>query len=427
MRIHYFLHSLTWRTVGAGLGSLLFCLAANAQGIATEAVFSKFKDRLVQIRIIDTSTNAQSTLGSGFFIDKSGTIITNYHVISKHVFKPKQYRIEYVMHDASVHPAQLVNIDVVHDLAVLDGQQSTTPYLNLMDHTINKGERIYTLGNPLDLGMTIVESTYNGLTDDTMHERIMLSGALNPGMSGGPSITEDGTVIGVNVAATGTNIGFLVTATFLKKLLQHKPKFDSGNFIDRVREQLLVNQADYMHALLAKPFKGKMLGDYVVPDKLAPYLNCWGDTDEENKPYRGSSTICAIKNDIFLNQHFSTGEIRYSHHYFSGEKMNNYRFYFVMQQYFTNPGISLTGNKEDVTEFNCMTDFVEQDKLRFKVAFCLREYKKIKGVYDMMLNAASVSEDNQGLVTTLTLGGISYDNAVAFGKEYLRAFKWNRR
>lgn len=418
--------SRRWRSVCTGLSLCLFYVVANAQSLSTDTVFGKFKDRLVQIRIVDTSTNAQSTIGSGFFIDKYGTIITNYHVISKHIFKPEQYRIEYVMHDARVHQAQLVNIDVVHDLAVLDGKQVPTPHLNLIEHTIRKGERIYTLGNPLDLGMTIVESTYNGLTDDTMHERILLSGALNPGMSGGPSIMEDGTVIGVNVAATGTNIGFLVPATFLKKLVPHDYKPGAVNFVDLVRKQLLANQNEYMHALLANPFKSKPLGDFAVPDKLAPYLNCWGDTDEENKPYRGSSTICAIKNDIFLNQHFSTGEIRYSHHYFSASKMNSYRFYHVMQQYFANPSITLSGNKEDVTEFNCITDFVAQTNLRFKVAFCLREYKKIKGVYDMVLNAASVSEEQQGLVTILTLGGVSYDNAVAFGKEYLRTFKWNR-
>ena len=49
-----------------------------------------------------------------------------------------------------------------------------------------KGERIYAMGNPLDLGFTIVEGTYNGLVDKSYDERIHFSGAINPGMSGGP-------------------------------------------------------------------------------------------------------------------------------------------------------------------------------------------------------------------------------------------------
>jgi hypothetical protein len=331
------------------------------------------------------------------------------------------------MHDGSVHPAKLINIDVIHDLAVLDGMQLPTPHLELADNGIRKGERIFTLGNPLDLGMTIVESTYNGLTDDTMDERILLSGALNPGMSGGPSLTQDGLVVGVNVAATGNNIGFLVPEKFLKPLLetQHQTAFKDP--LAEVRRQLLANQDDYIHALLAKPFPRKELGDYSVPDKLAAYLNCWGDTDQDNKPYRGSSTFCSIKNDIFLNQHFSSGEIRYSHHYFNGEHMNTLRFYQVLQQYFSNPGVVLSGDKEDVTEYNCHGDFVTHANLPLKVVFCVREYKRFRGIYDTVLTAATLNQNRQGLVTTLVLGGVSYDNAVKFGKAYLRTLTWNRR
>ena len=409
-------------------GALLLCLLAYSTysaAVETQAIFSHYKDRLLQIRIVDTSTNAQSTLGSGFFVDRLGTIVTNYHVVSKHIFDPKQYRIEYVMHDGQVHPARLDNIDVIHDLAVLDGQIHSTPHLELAGTDINKGERIYTLGNPLDLGMTIVESTYNGLTDDTMHERILLAGSLNPGMSGGPSLTHAGLVVGVNVAATGNNIGFLVPVKFLRKLLDAHSKTANADLLAEVRRQLLTNQDDYMHALLAKPFARKQLGDYTVPDKLAEYLNCWGDSNQENKPYRGSSTFCSIKNDIFLNQRFATGEIRYSHHYFTGENMNTFRFYQVLQQYFSNPGVVLSGGKEDVTEYNCHSDFVTNKSMRLKVAFCLREYKQFRGIYDAVLTAATLTEDHQGLVTTLVLGGVSYDNAVNFSKTYLGTLAWN--
>lgn len=411
------------------LACLVVCLLGGvlpAAAVETKTVFSQYQDRLLQIRIIDTDTNSQSTIGSGFFVDKVGTIVTNYHVVSKHIFKPSQYRIEYVLHDGSAHQAKLINIDVIHDLAVLDSERLPTPFLTLASDDISKGERIYTLGNPLDLGMTIVESTYNGLTDDTMHERILLSGALNPGMSGGASLTHDGHVVGVNVAATGNNIGFLVPVKFLKKLLAIPAQPDKTDFIAIARTQLLANQDDYIRGLLGKPLPTKKLGDYSVPDKIAPYLNCWGDTDEEKKPYRGSTSLCSVKNDIFLNQRHSSGEIRYSHHYFGGEQMNTFRFYATMQQFFSNPGITLSGGKHDVTEFNCQSDFVATGELRFKTALCLREYKKFRGVYDMVLTAATLTEDKQGLVTTLVLGGISYENAIAFGKAYLGAFTWNR-
>lgn len=404
---------------------MLVGISVSAQAVPTKTVFNQYKDRLLQIRIVDVATNAQATLGSGFFIDRSGTIVTNYHVISKHIYKPDQYRIEFVMHDGEVHQATLVNIDVIHDLAILDGDRINSPHLEFSRESLSKGERIYTLGNPLDLGMTIVESTYNGVTDDTMHERILLSGALNPGMSGGPSITEDGIIVGINVAATGNNIGFLVPVKFLQKLLEQQIKTKIDNFTDVVRRQLLTNQNDYINTILSKPLPTKKLGDYVVPDKIASYLDCWGDTDDANKPYRGSTTLCAIKNDIFLSAHHSTGEVRYSHHYISAEQMNRFRFYSIMQQYFSNPGITLSGTKDDVTDYQCQTDFVTHDKLKLKVAFCLREFRNLRGLYDMVLSAATLTEDNQGVVTTLVLGGVSSDNAIAFGKAYLGTLAWN--
>ena len=92
---------------------------------------------------------------------------------------------------------------------------------------LSKGERLYSMGNPLDLGFTIIEGTYNGLVDRTYNDRVHFSGALNPGMSGGPTVTAEGQVVGVNVATRrgGQLLSFLVPARYAAALLQ------------RVREQ----------------------------------------------------------------------------------------------------------------------------------------------------------------------------------------------
>lgn len=410
--------------------SLAFLLPASMSSVhaqMTETVFDQFKNRLLQIRIIDKATNSKSTIGSGFFIDAHGTIATNYHVISKHVFKPEKYRIEYVTYDNQVHPAELLNIDVIHDLALLSSDSMDTPFLQLREQPLNKGVRIYTLGNPLDLGMTIVEGTYNGLTDDTMHERILLAGALNPGMSGGPSITANGAIVGVNVATAGNSIGFLVPEKFLRHLLETSREKKSQDYMQVIRQQLLDNQNLYIKSLLDAPFPTKKLDDYSVPAKLASYINCWGDSADNHGPYTTADDYCAIKNDIFLNQRMSTGEIRYTHHLIKSDKMNTIRFYNLMQDYFANPETSLSGSKDDFTEFQCKTDLLQKDKLRLKTAFCLRRYKAFEDVYDMVLHSASIVQKHEGLVTTLVLSGISYENAIAFGKAYLESLAWKPR
>ena len=401
--------------------------AVHAQAAKTEDVFRSFKDRLLQIRIIDKSTNSKSTIGSGFYIDTDGTIATNYHVISKHVFKPEQYRIEYVTHDNQIYPAKLLHVDVIHDLALLSGDFTDTPFLHIRDVPLDKGVRIYTLGNPLDLGMTIVEGTYNGVTDDTMHERILLSSALNPGMSGGPSIDEEGAIVGVNVATAGNSIGFLVPAKFLSTLIMEHKTATNKDFIDIIRQQLYENQNRYMTALLAKPFPTKQLGDFMIPARIADYITCWGDSRDADGPYKKSNSYCATKNDIYLNNRLSTGDIKYTHINLESEDMNAFRFAALMQSSFSTPSTSLGSHKDDHTEYQCKTDFVLQNDIKLKVAFCLREYKKFRGIYDMVLNAASLTDKRKGFVTTLVLAGVSYENAVSFSQHYLETFSWKRQ
>jgi len=407
--------------------ALLLTSAVPARAVTTETVFNKYKDRLLQVRIIDKATNSKSVIGSGFYIDSRGTIATNYHVVSRKVFKPKEYRIEYVTEDGQAHPAHLLNIDVIHDLALLRGQSTNTPELYLHSQHLEKGERIYTLGNPLDLGMTIVEGTYNGLTDDTMSERILLASALNPGMSGGPSITSNGYIVGVNVATAGNSIGFLVPEKFLRGLLHAGTIQSAQDYMQVIRQQLLDNQDQYIKALLQKPFPVKQLESYSVPGRLASYINCWGDSDDDHGPYSTADDFCAVKNNIFLNSRMTTGEIRYNQHLIKSKQLNRIRFYSLMQEYFAHPQASLSGDKDDFTEFQCKTDFVQNGALRLKTAFCLRRYKAFEGLYDVLLHSASVTENQRGLVSTLVLTGVSYDNAVAFGKAYLESLAWKPR
>ena len=75
---------------------------------------------------------------------------------------------------------------MLHDLAVLRPVQPPAegvPALALRPpgHPLAQGERIYSLGNPLDVGFAITEGTYNGLVQRSFYPRIFFGGALNPG------------------------------------------------------------------------------------------------------------------------------------------------------------------------------------------------------------------------------------------------------
>ena len=55
---------------------------------------------------------------------------------------------------------------------------------------------------------------------------------------------------------------------------------------------------------------------------------------------------------------------------------------------------------------------------------CLRAYKKLPGLYDLVLRAATVEADEEGVVTTLVLAGFSSKNALALARRYLEAVQW---
>ena len=94
--------------------------AAAAPGaLQTDQVFRRFADRVAQVRIVDQAAGSKSVIGSGFFADAPGYLVTNYHVVSDIVHHPEQYRAELVRDDGSTQSLRLLNLDVIHDLAIL--------------------------------------------------------------------------------------------------------------------------------------------------------------------------------------------------------------------------------------------------------------------------------------------------------------------
>ena len=171
----------------------MFCSIAHSQQTA-QNLFGQHRTALYQIKIIELESGNKSSIGSGFQIDTSGNVVTNYHVVSEYVYNPDKFRIEYLAHDGSQGDLQLVDVDVVNDLAlvrkvVLSKQESAFP----IAHSLPKqGSAIYSLGNPHDLGMIVVPGTFNGLKKSSFYQRIHFTGSINPGMSGGPVVNELG-------------------------------------------------------------------------------------------------------------------------------------------------------------------------------------------------------------------------------------------
>jgi serine protease Do len=402
-------------------------LAAQRQSIATSEVFSRYAERVVKIQVIETGSAAKATIGSGFFVSATGDVITNYHVISKLIHDPERYRAELIDVSGAVHPVTVQGVDVVHDLAVLMTEVRPRAYFSLGRVSVAQGNRLYSLGHPEDLGLSIVEGTYNGHLPHTRHARIHFTGSLNPGMSGGPTITHEGRVVGINVATAGNQLSFLVPverAVALVERVVARGEDPPGRTLEDIGRQLRDHQEAYLRDMFAGETKTVQLGPYRLITEPAPFFRCWADaTRRQELPYETVRHQCSTDDQLFIAGDQSTGVVDLEHELLSTRKLNPAQFFSLYTNIFTTdntPG----GEEEHVTSWRCGTRNVRNASLPMRAVLCLRRYRKLGELYDGVLKVAVLGRNDSGLVSTLTMSGVSFENVDRLARRYLEKISW---
>ena len=403
---------------------------------AAERVYDLSKPRILQIRTLLQAAGRQSGLGSGFLVSADGLAITNYHVVSQFALDPKTYRLEYLAPDGAKGTLQLLAFDVPHDLAVVKVERAGLPFFDFdpraLEDRLPKGERIYAMGNPLDLGFTIIEGTYNGLVDKSYDERIHFSGAINPGMSGGPVAGNDGKIVGVNVAKRldGEQVGFLVPARFAAALLERARK-GPPLVVDKAREevgrQLDGWQASFYESLKGQGFRSSNYGPYRGLESAAPWMTCWASTNADQLPKPRTAvntTRCSSATGIFVSDKILTGRVDVSYSYYKSIDLNAFQFSKELSQ--RSWGFDRSGGKR-LTEQECRDDFLAAGngaRPPLRATWCMRAYREFEGLYNVTLLALTQDRSREALLAQLSMQGVSYANAVALGRRFLEAIEW---
>ena len=82
-----------------------------------------------------------------------------------------------------------------------------------------------------------------------------------------------------------------------------------------------------------------------------------------------------------------------------------------------------------LTEQECHDDFVGgagAGRPALRATWCMRAYREFEGLYNVRLLALTQDRDREALLAQLTMQGVSYANAVAFGRRFLEAIRWAR-
>jgi S1-C subfamily serine protease len=187
--------------------------------------------RVVPSQPSPTQPLPQQALGSGFVIDKTGHIVTNYHVIEG------ADEIEVSFSNQDTLTAKLVGSDPSTDIAVLRVEASSrglTPLEFGDSDEVRVGDPVVAIGNPFGLARSasagivsaVQERTITAPNGYPIDHVIQTDAAINSGNSGGPLLNAQGEVIGVNSqisTAEGSRgnvgIGFAVPSNTVKNVV----------------------------------------------------------------------------------------------------------------------------------------------------------------------------------------------------------------
>ena len=408
-------------------------------------LFLRYKERLLQVRVLLASASEQSALGSGFVVRSEGAqgalVLTNYHVVSSLAVEPQKYRIE--LRGANEHKvaAKLVAVDVVHDLAVLRTEPAVDApawtAFALRDQPLVQGSKVYALGNPLELGFLIAEGIYNGLVESRIYEQMLFSGALNPGMSGGPAIDEAGRVVGVNVATRrdGAMLSFLVPVRYARELLeragQAQPRSEWRSEIAQqlrghqefVVDKLLGNGQHGGAAAAAAPatasgdaapaqagFASQQLAGRTVPTLDGSLTKCWANgLSGEKLRYHRDSLDCSLRSDLFVGRGLYTGSLSLQHVVLRNDKLPTVKF-LNLASGVRSLGTSGSGGDE-ISRSECRDNHVQGAQHIYRVGICVRAYRKYEGLYDYNVQATQIDDAQERLSSSLHMRGFSFENA----------------
>ncbi len=170
-------------------------------------------------------------LGTGFIVDKDGTILTNNHVVAEGGNEASAISVK--TSDGKNLPARVVGRDQATDIAVIhiDPKGLDLKPLALGDSdSMEVGDWVVAIGNPFGLEHTVSQGIVSakGRTKEDVpldpagfYDFLQTEASINPGNSGGPLLNLRGEVIGINSAirANATGVGFAIPINMVKQLL----------------------------------------------------------------------------------------------------------------------------------------------------------------------------------------------------------------
>lgn len=203
-------------------------ICAEQNILAVSQIVEKYGKAIV---LIATVKGEEGTigLGSGFIVNPSGVIITNYHVIKG------AYPVVVKLVNGDIYDdISIINTDERRDIAIIKVKAWSLPIVNLGNSdSVKVGEQVVVIGNPRGLENSVTDGLISAIRDSgqgyKMHQ---ISAPISPGSSGSPVFTMRGEVVGIATSSLveGQNLNFSLPINYARGLIDGEVKMSLEEF-----------------------------------------------------------------------------------------------------------------------------------------------------------------------------------------------------
>ena len=404
------------------LSLLLASLPAQASKPAppqsAQTLFDRTSPSVLEVTTENRANMGTVSAASGFVTHRRDWVVTNYHAISEAVYEPDAHTLNVVTPAGEVLNVDVVAVDVVNDLAILQAERILrAPLLELRETLPAKGEIGYSMGKPGSYQHSIVSGTFNGTSQKTATTQIVFSGAINGGMSGGPTLDAQGRVVGVNVASSVRHqlVGLAVPAEAVGQLIRRT----TGQKIPTQQElradiarQLKENGSQLLARLDLPKHSVRRLGPFRVRGDLGSGTAC--STSQDHKTgdrFERLVQRCGNGDGIYVMDHQQAGRIFTGAFWIRSDQLGPAALAHQVERQL---GALREVNDEDsppgrwhCTEQRLRTTF----DLPVQLHACRRAVQHLPGLFDYRFRYAPLVKGQDALVGALGLTGFDDETA----------------
>ena len=237
---------------------------SSGRELNTTEIASLASEAFATITVDDGNSN--ESFGSGFVIRSDGVLVTNLHIVEN-----AENIVVQLSSGETYESVSVIGADELRDLLILQIPATGLDTLNLAnDETVQLGEDIYVLGNPLGYGQTFSDGVISArrFLDGASSEMFQISAPISPGSSGGPVLNRRGEVIGVatSVVPDGQNLNFAVPIRYVYGIIAKNTELVT--FSDFISDADFSNVTDNTADTIFRTEKSNALREKAAPELI---------------------------------------------------------------------------------------------------------------------------------------------------------------